>query len=442
MDANLPSNLSNLNEEQMSKISLIHTITSDKIALKACYMMLFGIIITTAIQNFVMPNFGLVGLYVPDALGYKETFNEISNNFEPLKFIFEQPSSLTLLIYYPFYLLYPSTLIIPNIIMLTISIFLASIKFKKFGTFSTTIACFSFALNPYYYLAAAGVSKEIPLSMMIMLFISVKHTWSFAPILLIIAALTYYLRDGLGLIMFCWILIYLLTPKLIPQRTVSRLALIFPPMASLSYYVLSELIPAIKRNITVTIDVANIAGSELGAQNIQFALLGLESPQMALTTFIYRCIANAFSLPIRPSFLTSKGEIALISLAYWIYGFFLAISMLGLVLMFADFCTSQKQSNAMLLANEESRFYLTNLLIFLWLGISVTLFIQPRYLMPIISPILGIIATLSINKLKKVFLIVCIFTFVGQVILNIIGIPPLEFSNSELPEKPWFFLFY
>jgi len=82
--------------------------------------------------------------------------------------------------------------------------------------------------------------------------------------------------------------------------------------------------------------------------------------------------------------------------------------------------------------------YLAGFTVYVWLSVSVGLFVQPRYLMPVVPGALMVLGSLGKMTRVAIALSVLVAATVAPVLVQLSGISAL--SYKELPFRPDFFL--
>jgi len=224
--------------------------------------------------------------------------------------------------------------------------------------------------NPYLALAMIGPNKEIPLLLLTLMYFkfagSRNQGWVF-PALIVCALITIF-REAYGFFLFGSTLML----QLLQYRSNAYAILVCTGCAMVAAFfgALESLIPILARNSEVLefISADNIAvGALAGA-------LGLDplSPTGGLILFFLRLAYNALSLGFFPALETTEG-ISWLGWSYWINGLSSLILLPAcLALLFGG--KADRHPSAMCAAITIGTLFM----------ISVSLFVQPRYLMPVL----------------------------------------------------------
>ncbi len=391
------------------------------IPLIACSVLISLVVLVAFLQGIWRPGGRLIGVYIPDSVTYLHQLEFASHDLNILSLL-KRSSTSGMLGYLPFVLIHPTTIVVANTAMLAVSIWAAARIFRASGRVSTMLACFAIALNPYMLIGVTGPNKEIPLSMLTLLLLAIQPTRRTAPFLIFLVGVTVYIRQGYGLLLAAWILgrLILRESKWAIYR---KILLLSPPLIAASFVWLKEVVPVIRENFEQT----ELLSITVGSRTLAASLASIQNPLSAIAFFVFRLFANASYLAVRPSVFGPNGEVAMLGLAYWIYGLLLALGAAGLLSLF--FWRRRLG---------EHHYDLVRLLLFIWLGVSVGLFIQPRYLMPVLSPSLGLLGILPVRHRLVAIIGVSVLVPLTIFVLALYGRYPGVYE--EPPVKPEFFL--
>lgn len=232
--------------------------------------------------------------------------------------------------------------------------------------------------NPYLALAMAGPNKEIPLILLTLLYfraITVRRPrWMLVAAVISIAAFS--IRDGYGAFLFGSLILVILfnsRPKLI--ALVTCLACV---TLSSFFGLLESVIPILQRNVEGfhSFDRDNLAVGAFAA------LLGLDPLSVGGGSILFfaRATYNILTLSIFPVFQTTSG-IYWLGVSYWLFGLLILVSMTCCVALFLFGKLKRSPWNIA-----------AALTIGTWLMISISLFVQPRYLMPVLPLAVAVMA--------------------------------------------------
>lgn len=253
--------------------------------------------------------------------------------------------------------------------------------------------------NPYLILVMPGPNKEIPLLLLTLLLADVlfraNRRWWLA---VAICIPMYFLRDGYGLFML--MMIFLLRVLGQREHLLPTTFLIMMVTAATLWSPLSTLIPVMSRNLSVYTALSKHQEA-VGSFAASLALDPL-SPIGGLVLYGLRLTYNLMSLAIFPVLFTKDGNFYWSGLAYWFYGLMCLMAWLGCALGW--YLLRETQSRYQHLA--------ASLALCTWFMISLSLFVQPRYLMPMLPLAFGTLAT-SPSKVR----LLCISFSMGFVLL-------------------------
>lgn len=328
-------------------------------------------------------NFGLasaLGLVVPDSVNLTGALQELW--IRNILFDLESGYYAIAVLYGWTWLIHPSLCFGVNAAMMLANIALfRRVVVVMLGAPAWSV--FGLLGNPYLILVMPGPNKEIPLLLLTLLLMDAlfrsSRRWSLAFALCIPL---YLLRDGYGLIMLVlvgavWILLHRerLLPVVVFGISSAAAALLLP---------LSTLIPAIERNIRIYSDVFH--GQEaIGSVAAALALTPFD-PVGGLILYVLRIIYNLVSMAFFPVFVTRAGDFYWIGLAYWIYGLLVLMSLIGCAWRW------------LFLSSNHGLNLAASLSISVWLMVSLALFVQPRYLMPVLPVAFGVLSALSVRS--------------------------------------------
>lgn len=335
-----------------------------------------------------------LGIPVPDIVNISDTFDNLINtgglNQEGNQFI-----GLTIL-YGWAWLLHPALCFVVNIILMAWATNLYYNFFiRKLSAPAWSI--FGVLGNPYLALAMIGPNKEIPLLLLTLIFfkaiIERRSGWLLIGVATCLAVFIF--REGYGIYLGI-ILMILLIPK-VSSKALVNLTFIICFATSVSFGLLDSIFPSIlgkNKDIFEMLDGGSLA---VGA----FAnILGLD-PSTALgggVLFVLRAIYNILTMALFPVLQNTVG-IHWIGLAYWLFGLLILICMSSCIVTLASL---KPLRSPVLVAAALS--------IGTWFVISVSLFVQPRYLMPIFPLAIFVLASSPPRMRTRSILVTLIFT--------------------------------
>src|SRR5947207_14750705 len=137
-----------------------------------CAILFVASSIAVTLQLLWHPGIGYNNIYVPDGYTY---YNFLKDEFlspDYFSLVFDvTPNPGIYILYYPIFLISDRLCIVPNFILMVLSLFLCTRFFGPFGAPATWLSSLAVSLNPYALLGITGPNKEIPLTFLILLFI-------------------------------------------------------------------------------------------------------------------------------------------------------------------------------------------------------------------------------------------------------------------------------
>ena len=278
--------------------------------------------------------------------------------------------------------------------------------------------------NPYLMLAMPGPNKEMPLVFLTLLFAdamlrSQRRWWlAFA-----ICIPMYLLRDGYGLFMMGLLCItWLLGQR---EHLLPLVVLAMMVSAAALWSDLASLVPTMARNLSIysaQFDDPEAVGSLASALALDpFGPVG--GVVLYATRLVYNVVAQAFF----PVFLTDSGNIYWIGVAYWVYGLMALMACIG--------CAWRWLTNA----GDSHQRLAAALALSTWFMISLSLFIQPRYFMPMLPIAFGVMGALPVHpRYGSVTLAVALALMVISVLAIADRFPPTATPDvTATPAYVW-----
>lgn len=273
--------------------------------------------------------------------------------------------------------------------------------------------------NPYLILAMIGPNKEIPLALATLLYfrtlVEKRPGWPLVAVAL--SGVVYLFRDGYGAFLLLSTVLFVL----FRLRARPYALLMCAGCAALAalFGVLDSFIPILSRNIQ---SFEAIAADNL-AVGAFAAALGLDpfSPLGGLVTFGLRLAYNLLSLAFFPVFQTTGG-IYWMGVGFWINGMMLLT------------CVPACVANLLKQAARPPLMLCAAFMVATWFMVSVSLFVQPRYLLPALPMAMAAFACSS-RKIRvrsvQAALALSAFIIVGYWLLD--RAPPLADPDSFAP---------
>src|SRR5262245_10190117 len=126
-----------------------------------CGVLLLCTAVVMFLQMTWVPGIGYNNIYVPDGYTY---FNLLQDEFQSPDYftvVFDAtPNPGIYMLYYPFFLMSDKLCLVPNLIMIALSLLLCARIFKPFNPAAVWLASLAVSLNPYTLLGITGPNKE------------------------------------------------------------------------------------------------------------------------------------------------------------------------------------------------------------------------------------------------------------------------------------------
>jgi hypothetical protein len=344
------------------------------------------------------------GLVVPDSVNMAETIDVLLSNGD---FLTGSSSFVGVEVLYGWtWFLHPAFCFVLNSALMLAS---ASL-FKKSFIIDLKLpawAVLGLLANPYLILVMPGPNKEIPLVFLTLCLANAllrhKPWWLIS---LALCVPVYFLRDGYGLIMF--FIVCLLRVMRSRKQLLPLAVLILSTVVAMLYEPLADFIPALARNQKIYVELSGnqeLVGSLASSLGLQH--LG---PIGSIFLYLSRLIYNLLTLAFFPVLKTDEGHIYWLGLAYWGFGLIALMSWFSCVLEWLCKCSG---SNRVQLAS--------SIALCVWFLISLTLFVQPRYLMPMLPLSFVVMASLNPKIRNRCILVALGLSFLCIAAYALIG---------------------
>lgn len=363
------------------------------------------------------------GLIIPDVVNITNTLDILWES-DTLLQTDNQFVALSLL-YGWTWLLHPSLCFLINTALVTSSMSV----FKKISAQSTTaskLMAIGVLANPYLILAMPGPNKEIPLLFLTAHYASAilnrRKGWPIYAAIL--CGFIFWIRDGYGaFLMLCLLAVIALRHR---EQLFTPVICVLIAITASMYGPLQPIIPVLSRNSEV---YEFISENQTATGLIASAFsLNPYSPIDGAILFGLRLLYNLVSLALFPVTHTIENHIYWIGLAYWIYG--VAILSTISTITFNTLNRKTKSGRQMLVSG---------LVIGTWFMTSLSLFVQPRYLMPVL-PFAFLALYLIPKKRRRLGASISLLLIAG-VIATYAGLgrspPPASPEQFEVPAYIW-----
>jgi Glycosyl transferase family 2 len=335
------------------------------------------------------------GLVVPDSVNISNSLQKLFLNGE----VFCNESGFTAIavLYGWTWFIHPALCFFVNVaIVLASAVLFDRVVIRKLKAPAWSVL--GLIVNPYIILAMPGPNKEIPL---LFLTLCMTHAllrpgrrwWVAAAMCIPI----WFVRDGYGLLLL--LLLGLLRLLDYRPRLVLPSVLFIILIVVMLYSQVVALIPALARNQSIY--ATQFESDKIGS--FIFSNFDLDSVTGSILLYLIRIFYNLLTQALFPIFATKDNYFYGIGWAYWIFGIVCVMSWLSCLWVWLF---SSEASSNMGLAS--------NLAIGVWFMISLSLFVQPRYLMPMLPIAFGVLATAP-PKIR----LWCVLLAVGGTLLTI-----------------------
>jgi hypothetical protein len=292
---------------------------------------------------------------------------------------------------------------------------------------SFPVAMLGVVANPFLLLTMAGPNKELPLLAITLglcwVLVEKPRGWLLAGVCLALLAGAF--RDGFGAILLAFVFLHAVALRFgLSERGTIVLVLLLCAVLLPAMQWAAEWMPVVRRNLE--------AASRI-AQQPQLAVAREWMPVDVLVTWgawLKRCLLNALSLAVFPVLSQKSGSVYWIGVGYWLFGIANLFALVSAFFIGARAASAQSPGPGHFLAT----FWLA-----LWLMLSVSLYVQPRYLM-VIAPVgIGLLSALSTRV--RVASTLVIATAVAAVLayyqLRGIGLPAVDADTFRADPYRW-----
>jgi hypothetical protein len=378
-------------------------------------LFVFLSIIVFCAQNFLPLSDFLEGLFIPDTVN-------ISNTFDNL---FRGGSSListglvgVYFIYYLAWITNPAFSLLINLIFVYFSFKLIQEIFIN-NNLTSQIVSLGMFVNPYIFFAITGPNKEIPLIWgtlyIVRNLISKKKKWFIKSIIISFVIAT--VREGYGVILFLSIIIFSLK---ISVNFMWKIGILVAFSLSIVTDFLLSYLSILEKNLII----AQSIGSDANSSNFVGDFLNQNSnPAFSIIKEIIRMLYNWLTLSAFPIFFTESGYVYSLGFGYWIFGVFISICLLAtLYILFTNRGKSLIEVNQLKIAG---------VVLFIWSTTSISLFVQPRYLIPVLPLAFGLLMSMRKMSRRLCVLFMIFFSFSIMLTYSFLGIPRSKISIDD-----------
>lgn len=364
------------------------------------------------------------GMFIPDVVNMTQTFDNLWRLYGIVPY---EPSFSGVSIIYGW-----TWLISPSIAWFINNIFMFAAGYVYIKYLVPRLRLDGWAVlvvyaNPYLILASVGPNKEIPLILMSLIWLSLllsSHSLKW-PLAFLLSFAAYFIRDGFGFILLMATVFSIIWGSASRKVPVSMLA--FGGFVSIAFGVLVQYSDTLARNLAV-LEQGFDQGTAIGAIAEGMGL-NPSSLTGGLALYFIRLIYNALVLGIFPNLNTIFGYWNLLGVSYWVTGILIIISIIssGLIIIYDKI--DKNVGGPIFL------FFLTCLF-----AISISQFVQPRYLMPAIPIGLCTALYLPPSMRKKVYTATLVLIISVVMLYGLAGKRPAAevIAQIETPAFVWF----
>lgn len=381
--------------------------------------------VVCVLQNYAPYNSFYDGLFIPDVISMSQSLDAFQDTQYSLYLLIASIPGIAAL-YTPAWLIHPAMSFGINLVLMYFSTRLIGSIFVRTHT-SRKVAYIALLCNPYIFLAMSGPNKEIPLLFLTLLFVRnviFHERWWFVSCSLV-AVCIFLFRDGYGALLLIMVLIlWLFNRSFRPFLIVSLVAL---PVMMIVSNVVTSFIPFLARN-RMAIETIN-AAADSGLIKLGSSASGA-NPVLEIVMLFLRTIYNLLTMAFFPQFLTTDGAFYVLGIGYWVYG----VSILSAVISCILLLIKRWHSNY---TNIDSK--ISCIVLYCTIALSISIFIQPRYLMPILPLAVGVMASASAAKILKTLVIVFLMSCCVMTFYYFRGNPPVAI-DIDMHFRPSFLL--
>jgi hypothetical protein len=365
-------------------------------------------------QQYDFDDSARIGLAIPDVVNMSETFDNLiaTGAFDTDE---NQFVGVTILYGWTWFS-HPALCLVVNMLLMYAATKVYSGYFiKRLGAPSWTIL--GVLGNPYLLLAMVGPNKEVPLLLLTLLYFSAITERRPGGVLLaaVICIAIYTFRDVYGAFLGFFLLVLAVTR--LDARWLAVITLLGCLSVAALFGAIAPMFPVFERAIQ---SFEAIEGGSLAVGN--FATLVGADPFSVLGgafMFLLRVIYNLLTAAFFPVFFTTEG-IHLLGVAYWAFGLMLLASISSCMLYLSG---SQSNKQTMLIAAALS--------VSVLFMVSVSLFVQPRYLMPVLPLAIGVLSCCSKRAQSNLIIAVVVLSLSVILVYWLMGRAPMPSGQAR-----------
>jgi hypothetical protein len=308
---------------------------------------------------------------------------------------------------------------------------------------SFVIAMLGLVGNPFFLLTMAGPNKEIPLLLLTLLLawqiLDKSPGWFWRSALIAVAASA--LRDGYGALLLAFAVMHWVAHRLRsrvsgPWLVVGACILLSIIVAAL-IHPLSQWLSFLHRNLAVAARISGVAQVNLAADG-NWLLHAVP----AMAAWARRVVLNASSLALFPVIRQENGSVYWIGVAYWLFGignlYALACAAYAMVLPARRLAATDGPAPAQA---QPDRGNTVKAMAADWLALlllsSVSVYVQPRYLMVTLPLGIGVMAMTRPRARLVILLLVPVLVSSVLIVYQLKGLAFPTVAPDTFPVDPY-----
>jgi hypothetical protein len=386
-----------------------------------------SVLVYTA-QCLKLPPEKIDGLLVPDSVNIAKLLDFVREGNIESSVLVESQMTGIITLYSLAWAIHPATSLLINWMLIYLSLRLTADIFTKQSANLHWILL-GVTGNPYVYLVAPAPNKEIPLLFLTLLFVYqliVRPRW-WVLYTIIISGAVYSIRDGYGAIVLIIAALHI-TARRTPRIMVIVGIVVLSVCVFIDQYV-ADYLSFVVRNK----DAINLVKTATGGEStiLGVAISGSTDPFLNVLMYYSRIVYNVTTLGVFPIFVSIFHGCYVLGWAFWVFGILIFSGVVSCVIVVLG-----KQNTAA----GNKRLEVAVLVLLLVAAISVSSYVQPRYLMPVLPLAGGVCMSLRLLRMKVI----------GSVVLLCVGVMlfyairgyklPLADTSDTVNEVPSFVL--
>ncbi len=371
------------------------------------------------LQNFLSESDFKFGIFIPDVSKMSQTLDYINEGSTDA---ISSGFFGIYLIYKPAWIIHPAFCIIINLIFIYYSFKLIRDVFVINGHLKSVVY-WGLLLNPYLFLAVTGPNKEIPLifgTLYILKVLILKPRLGLLKACLLLFFM-FFIRDGYAVILALSLILF--SSSWGSSKRKFLLGILFLSLVAVSIDWVFENLTVFERNVILSQTIGQDQNSSAFIGDFLTSNNGFIA---SIFKYLIRFIYNSFTLGLYPVIFSTNGSIYLLGMAYWFFG--ITVALCVITIGYIHFKRIIHNSPSPELFHK-----ITYWSCFVLLAISVSLFIQPRYFMPVLPILFPLFCLASLKIRVKLSLLVLAFVMLWITSYSVLGKPMgmVDFTKSE-----------